>query len=362
MPELILDRVTKRYGDIEAVRAVSFGIADGEFCAIVGPSGCGKSTALRLIAGLESVTEGTIAIGGHVVNDIDPGDRGIAMVFQDYALYSHMTVEENLSFGLRVASKPRQEVRERVERAANALELSELLDRKPTLLSGGERQGVAVGRSLVRNRKIFLFDEPLSNLDADLHAKARLEIARLHRERGFTAVYVTSDQREAMALADRIVVMRAGRVEQIGTPLELYENPDNRFVAGFFGSPAMNFLPVVTGEPRRDAVTVKLKGRKDWEMTVPTQHPELAPGTSLTLGIRPEHMVAAADASLGVEFEAHATEQLGGSSYIHGTSRHGEQIAVKQKGYSAAKAGDKLNFTFAPDKVRLFNEAGDRLR
>lgn len=363
MTGLRLDNVVKRYGSTEAVRGVSFGVDSGAFCAIVGPSGCGKSSVLRMIAGLEDVTNGTITIGDRVVNTVDPGDRGVAMVFQDYALYTHMTVEQNLSFGLKVANRSSAEVRERVQDTANALALEDLLNRRPRLLSGGEQQGVAVGRSIIRNREIFLFDEPLSNLDADLRAKTRLEIARLHLERGFTAVYVTSDQVEAMSLADQIVVMRDGRIEQIGSPLELYENPDNQFVAGFFGAPAMNFLSAVTGETRHGSINVTLAEQSGTEITVPVRHPELAPGTALTVGIRPEHLVPAHDeAAFRVELDAEVTEQLGGSSYIYTKSRHGETVAIKQKGTSQIRAGEILAYTFAPDKVRLFNEAGARLR
>ncbi|MEO1224820.1 MAG: ATP-binding cassette domain-containing protein [Pseudomonadota bacterium] len=362
MPGLRLDHVVKRYGTVEAVRGVTFSIPEGAFCAIVGPSGCGKSSVLRMIAGLENVTEGAVIIDGRLANDIDPADRGIAMVFQDYALYQHMTVEQNLSFGLKVEHKSREEVRERVDGTARVLALQDLLGRWPQALSGGEKQGVAVGRSIIRERDIVLFDEPMSNLDADLRARTRLEIAKLHRERGFTALYVTSDQTEAMALADLVVVMRDGQIEQMGSPLDLYENPDTQFVAGFIGSPAMNFLPAVARGSRGGTVRVALAGLEASEITVPMQHPLLKPGTPLTLGIRPEHVTPANDTKFAIELDTEVTEQLGASCLIHARSRHGDPVAIKQKGFSPVRSGERLCFTFAPDKVRLFNEAGARLR
>src|SRR5918996_501293 len=237
-----LRKVVKRFDDTEAVRGIDLDIADKEFVVLVGPSGCGKSTTLRMIAGLEDITDGDIIIGGDVVNDVPPKDRDIAMVFQNYALYPHMTVAENMSFGLRLKRFPKAEIKQRVEEAARILDIRELLDRKPKQLSGGQRQRVAMGRAIVRHPKVFLFDEPLSNLDAALRSQVRFEIARLHAQLGSTMVYVTHDQVEAMTLADRIVVMDKGIVQQVGTPEELYRRPANLFVAGFIGSPKMNFL------------------------------------------------------------------------------------------------------------------------
>src|SRR5436305_8358441 len=243
MADVALRDVVKRFDEVEAVRNISLNIPDSEFVVLVGPSGCGKSTTLRMIAGLEEVNEGEILIGGNVVNDVPPKDRDIAMVFQNYALYPHMTVFENMSFGLRLRRTPKAEIRARVEQAAKILDITDLLDRRPKQLSGGQRQRVAMGRAIVRKPKVFLFDEPLSNLDAKLRVQMRTEIKRVHQKVKTTTVYVTHDQIEAMTLADTVVVMNRGRIEQAGTPHELYHAPKTRFVAGFMGSPAMNFIP-----------------------------------------------------------------------------------------------------------------------
>src|SRR4051812_36022970 len=242
MARVELQHVSKSFGQTEVVHDVSLAIEEGEFAVFVGPSGCGKSTLLRMIAGLEETSEGEILIGDRNVTDDEPSDRGVAMVFQSYALYPHMTVGENMSFGLRMAHRPKAEIADKVGKAAKILRLEEYLHRKPAQLSGGQRQRVAIGRAIVRNPKVFLFDEPLSNLDAELRVQMRVEIAKLHKLLGNTTIYVTHDQTEALTMADRIVVLRAGRVEQIGPPLALYEDPDNAFVAGFIGSPRMNFL------------------------------------------------------------------------------------------------------------------------
>src|SRR5437868_1798232 len=243
MADVALRNVVKHYDEVEAVRGVSLSIPDKEFIVLVGPSGCGKSTTLRMIAGLEEVSSGDILIGGEVVNDVPPRDRDIAMVFQNYALYPHMTVFENMSFGLKLRRVPKPEIRARVEKAAKILDIMDLLGRRPKQLSGGQRQRVAMGRAIVRNPKVFLFDEPLSNLDAKLRVQMRTEIKRVHQQVKTTTVYVTHDQVEAMTLADRVVVMNDGRIDQVGTPHQLYHNPRTRFVAGFIGSPAMNFIP-----------------------------------------------------------------------------------------------------------------------
>ena len=243
MAEVKLRKIVKKYDEVEAVRGIDLDIADHEFVVLVGPSGCGKSTTLRMIAGLEDITGGDILIGGHVVNDVPPKDRDIAMVFQNYALYPHMTVAQNMSFGLRLKRYPKAEIKKRVDEAARILDIKELLERKPKALSGGQRQRVAMGRAIVRNPKVFLFDEPLSNLDAKLRVQMRTEIKKVHQQVRTTTVYVTHDQVEAMTLADRVVVMNHGIIEQVGTPQELYHSPKTRFVAGFIGSPAMNFIP-----------------------------------------------------------------------------------------------------------------------
>src|ERR1700750_2515773 len=243
MAQVTLRKVVKKYDEVEAVSAIDLDIADKEFVVLVGPSGCGKSTTLRMIAGLEDITGGEIAVDGEVVNDVPPKDRDMAMVFQNYALYPHMTVYQNMSFGLRLKHYPKAEIESRIDEAARMLDIVELVDRKPKQLSGGQRQRVAMGRAIVRNPKVFLFDEPLSNLDAKLRVQMRIEIKKVHQKVRTTTVYVTHDQVEAMTLADRVVVMNKGKIEQIGTPNELYHNPATRFVAGFIGSPAMNFLP-----------------------------------------------------------------------------------------------------------------------
>src|SRR5689334_16712616 len=257
MADVGLRKVVKRYDDVEAVRGIDLDIADHEFIVLVGPSGCGKSTTLRMIAGLEDITDGDISIGGDIVNDVPPKDRDIAMVFQNYALYPHMTVAENMSFGLRLKHYPKAEIKARIDEAARMLDITDLIDRKPKQLSGGQRQRVAMGRAIVRNPKVFLFDEPLSNLDAKLRVQMRTEIKRVHQKVRTTTVYVTHDQIEAMTLADRVVVMNRGRIEQIGAPNDLYHAPATRFVAGFIGSPAMNLLPCRL-EQAGDALRVRL--------------------------------------------------------------------------------------------------------
>ena len=274
MADVTLRKVVKRYDEVEAVRGIDLDIADHEFVVLVGPSGCGKSTTLRMIAGLEDITDGDIMIGGDVVNDVPPKDRDIAMVFQNYALYPHMTVAENMSFGLRLKRFPKAEIKTRVDEAARMLDIAELVDRKPKQLSGGQRQRVAMGRAIVRHPKVFLFDEPLSNLDAKLRVQMRIEIKKVHQKVRTTTVYVTHDQVEAMTLADRVVVMNHGRIEQIGTPNELYHKPATRFVAGFIGSPAMNFIPC-----RLEDVSGKLHVRLTDRISFPSRRP-VPPDTS----------------------------------------------------------------------------------
>src|SRR5205809_4371776 len=291
MADVALRDVVKRFDEVEAVRNISLTIPDSEFVVLVGASGCGKSTTLRMIAGLEEVTEGEILIGTEKVNDVPPKDRDIAMVFQNYALYPHMTVFENMSFGLRLRRVPKPEIRERVEHAARILDITDLLQRRPKQLSGGQRQRVAMGRAIVRNPKVFLFDEPLSNLDAKLRVQMRTEIKRVHQKVRTTTVYVTHDQVEAMTLADRVVVMNRGRIEQIGPPNELYHAPKTRFVAGFIGSPAMNFLPCRLEE---DDGALRVRLSEELALPVPPAHAAryraYAGRTGLTFGLRPEHL------------------------------------------------------------------------
>jgi multiple sugar transport system ATP-binding protein len=289
MAEVSLQRVVKKYGEVEAVRAIDLDIPDNEFVVLVGPSGCGKSTTLRMIAGLEELTAGDIRIGGELVNDLPPKDRDIAMVFQNYALYPHMTAFENMAFGLKLRKFSKAEIKSRVEHAASILDITELLDRRPKALSGGQRQRVAMGRAIVRNPKVFLFDEPLSNLDAKLRVQMRTEIKRVHQKVKTTTVYVTHDQIEAMTLADRVVVMNNGRIEQIGTPQELYHEPSTRFVAGFIGSPAMNFIPCTIEQNG----SIRVRISPEIALPIPpakTARYAGASGRDLLLGLRPEHI------------------------------------------------------------------------
>jgi multiple sugar transport system ATP-binding protein len=290
MADVALRNVVKRFDDVDAVRNISLTIPDNEFVVLVGPSGCGKSTTLRMIAGLEEATAGDILIGGEVVNDVPPKDRDIAMVFQNYALYPHMTVFENMSFGLRLRRVAKAEIRARVEQAAKILDITDLLGRRPKQLSGGQRQRVAMGRAIVRNPKVFLFDEPLSNLDAKLRVQMRTEIKRVHQKVKTTTIYVTHDQVEAMTLADRVVVMNGGRIEQIGRPQDLYHRPKSRFVAGFIGSPAMNFLPA---RLQSNGDGLLLRVAPELAFPVPPTHTaryQPSVGKDLILGLRPEHI------------------------------------------------------------------------
>ncbi|MGE0701798.1 MAG: ABC transporter ATP-binding protein [Hyphomicrobiaceae bacterium] len=323
MAEVSLRKVVKMYdGGVQAVRGIDLDIKDHEFVVLVGPSGCGKTTTLRMIAGLEDITDGEVLIGPDVVNDVPPKDRDIAMVFQNYALYPHMTVHENMSFGLRLKKFPKDEINSRVSEAARILDITELLDRKPKQLSGGQRQRVAMGRAIVRNPKVFLFDEPLSNLDAKLRVQMRIEIKKVHQKVRTTTVYVTHDQVEAMTLADRVVVMNHGVIEQVGSPQELYHHPRTRFVAGFIGSPSMNFVPC---RLERDGDGLRMRIGERLSMRVP---PDRAPryaghvgNGKLELGIRPEHLTEArADRPPGVEpFEAHldVTEPMGMETLVY---------------------------------------------
>ncbi len=292
MADVTLRKVVKMYDEIEAVRGIDLDIADHEFVVLVGPSGCGKSTTLRMIAGLEDISDGDVMIGGEVVNDVPPKDRDIAMVFQNYALYPHMTVAENMSFGLRLKRFPKAEIRKRVDEAARILDITELLDRKPKALSGGQRQRVAMGRAIVRDPKVFLFDEPLSNLDAKLRVQMRTEIKKVHQKVRTTTVYVTHDQVEAMTLADRVVVMNQGRIEQVGPPNELYFSPRTRFVAGFIGSPAMNFLPVSLEEGGDGALRLRLSDQVALPLPAARngRYKQYVGAAGLTLGLRPEHI------------------------------------------------------------------------
>lgn len=357
MATLNIQSLGKTYpGGVVAASDVTADIADGEFIVLVGPSGCGKSTILRMIAGLETITTGDLLIGGDRVNDKEPGDRDIAMVFQNYALYPHMTVRGNMEYGLKNEGLPKNQIADRIAEAASTLRLGEYLDRKPRQLSGGQRQRVAMGRAIVRQPKVFLFDEPLSNLDAKLRTQLRGELKALHARLGATFVYVTHDQVEAMSLADRIIIMNDGHVEQIGTPMDLYLRPASRFVADFIGSPAMN---MIEGVVAKDRMALQIG-----EETIPMPR-ELSAGAgqAVALGIRPEHLTVAPSGAGGVNLTVAFVEQLGADTVVHGSvGATGTQMAIRLNGVRSLETGAVLPLTFAADQIHLFDaETGARL-
>ncbi len=353
MARVDLRDVRKSYGDLEVIHGVSTTVADGEFIVIVGPSGCGKSTLLRMVAGLEAITSGEIVIGERVVNDLEPKDRDIAMVFQNYALYPHMSVFDNMAYGLRIRGFSKDEIRTRVDRAAGILELGPLLERKPRQLSGGQRQRVAMGRAIVREPAVFLFDEPLSNLDAKLRVQMRFEIQKLHRRLGTTSLYVTHDQVEAMTLAHRMIVMNAGRAEQIGSPMEVYENPSTLFVAGFIGSPAMNFLPAKGDGGSRFSL---LAGGH-----VSAAKGGAPEGASVTIGVRPEHLHPSSAAESLLTGQVEMVEQLGADTLVHVGHGAGSVIARVPNGHPA-QVGSTISLAADPARLFLFDsETGARL-
>jgi lactose/L-arabinose transport system ATP-binding protein len=352
MSGISLKGVRKSYGQTEVVHGVDLEIASGEFCVFVGPSGCGKSTLLRMIAGLEDISAGTVSIEGDVVNEVEPSARGLSMVFQSYALYPHMSVRDNMSFGLRMTGTPKAEVERRVREAARILQLEPLLGRKPSQLSGGQRQRVAIGRAIVRQPKAFLFDEPLSNLDAELRVAMRVEIAKLHQDLKSTMIYVTHDQVEAMTMADRIVVLRAGRIEQVGTPVELYSDPANLFVAGFIGSPRMN---LVQAQCHAGLVTI---GETQFRPAVQTQ---VADGP-VTIGIRPEQFSCDTSFALSLRLSVEVAENLGATSVLHGRLPDGQIILVEQRGKHRSSAGDQVDISSDPSEILLFDTDGQRVR
>jgi sn-glycerol 3-phosphate transport system ATP-binding protein len=350
MATVTLDGVRKSYGAREVVHGVSCAVADGELVVVVGPSGCGKSTLLRMVAGLEPISAGTVAIDGRVVNGVEPKDRDIAMVFQNYALYPHMSVYDNMAYGLKMRHMGRAEITERVGRAAAILQLAELLDRKPRQLSGGQRQRVAMGRAIVRDPKVFLFDEPLSNLDAKLRVQMRVEIKRLQQELGTTALYVTHDQVEAMTLADRLVVMNDGNADQIGPPLDLYERPATVFVAGFIGSPAMN---LIAGHLDPAGVAIG-------DLVLPFDGPAGEPGRPVTIGLRPENLELAGEGPILVKTEL--LERLGADTIVHGRLGDGTALTARAPGALALHLGEPIRLAIAPGHIHLFDdESGRRL-
>ncbi|SLN36579.1 ABC transporter ATP-binding protein [Roseisalinus antarcticus] len=352
MSGVMLSDVIKRYGSTQVIHGIDLQIEDGEFCVFVGPSGCGKSTLLRMVAGLEETTDGKISIGKRDVTRLDPSERGVAMVFQTYALYPHMTVKENMGFGLKMNKHPKAEIDAKVAEASRILKLDEYLARKPAALSGGQRQRVSIGRAIVRGPEVFLFDEPLSNLDAELRVEMRVEIARLHKEIGATMIYVTHDQVEAMTLADKIVVLRKGVIEQVGAPLDLYRDPNNRFVAGFIGSPAMNFLE---GTVKGGAVEVPDFARSlSPDVTLPAE------GRRVSVGLRPEHLTLDPD---GATHTVDLTEALGGVSYAYLIGPQGERVVVEERGDIRSREGETVGLSFDPARIFVFDaETGERIR
>ncbi|MFO1056470.1 MAG: sn-glycerol-3-phosphate ABC transporter ATP-binding protein UgpC [Dongiaceae bacterium] len=355
MANVTIHGIRKHYGQLEILHGLDLAIEDGEFLVLVGPSGCGKSTLLRVVAGLETITDGSVAIGNRDVTLLPPRDRDIAMVFQNYALYPHMSVAENMAFGLKLRRVDKKEINDRVKRAAGILDLSQLLDRYPRQLSGGQRQRVAMGRAIVRDPQVFLFDEPLSNLDAKLRVQMRAEIKELHQKLKTTAIYVTHDQIEAMTMADRIVVMRDGWIEQIGEPLELYDRPANLFVAGFIGSPAMNFVP---GKVRKANGTAGI-ATEDGIALPATAPAGVTDGQAVVFGVRPEHFVLSADGAAGLPVKVTVVEPTGAETLVIGkVGQNTLQISLKERRHFAP--GDDITVRPLPGAVHLFDAAGGK--
>ena len=361
MASVSLNSVYKAFGKTVISSDINLEIKEGEFVVFVGPSGCGKSTLLRMIAGLEDITSGELKIGDKRMNDVPPSERGIGMVFQSYALYPHLSVAENMSFGLKLAGAKKTEINQRVNQVSEVLQLAHLLDRRPKALSGGQRQRVAIGRTLVAEPTVFLLDEPLSNLDAALRVQMRIEISRLHKRLRRTMIYVTHDQVEAMTLADKIVVLDAGHIAQVGKPLELYHYPANRFVAGFIGSPKMNFLPVkVTGaEPTR--VQVELPNRQ--QVWLPVEGTEVIVGSNLSLGIRPEHLLPSDVAEVTLSGEVQVVEQLGNETQIHiQIPAIRQNLVYRQNDVVLVEEGATFAIGLPPHRCHLFREDGTACR
>jgi multiple sugar transport system ATP-binding protein len=360
MAQVQLSNISKNYGNSQVLHGIDLQIADGELVVLVGPSGCGKSTLLRMICGLEAITGGELRIDDRVVNELPPAQRGIAMVFQSYALYPHMTVRGNMAFGLKIHGADKAQRDARVLAAAKALHIDHLLDRRPRELSGGQRQRVAIGRAIVREPRLFLFDEPLSNLDAALRVKTRIELARLHRELAATMIYVTHDQVEAMTLGDRIVVMHEGRIQQAGSPLELYEHPANRFVASFIGSPTINLVPATA--QACSAAGARVQVHAGCEADIPVDAATLLPGQRIELGIRPEHLhVADGDASAtGLRFGGEVTliEQLGESHLLYLRCADGLELVSRAPGHTRLRVGDRVALEAEAALLHVFDANG----
>ncbi|MGU3576647.1 ABC transporter ATP-binding protein [Brucellaceae bacterium C25G] len=357
MGEIKLTNIKKSYATLEVLKDINLHIKDGEFIVFVGPSGCGKSTLLRTIAGLEKTTGGTLEIDGNIVNNVTAADRGLAMVFQSYALYPHMSVRQNLSFGLENSNMPKAEIKERIEEAARMLEIDAYMDRRPGQLSGGQRQRVAIGRAIVRRPTAFLLDEPLSNLDAELRVSTRAELAALHARLGSTMIYVTHDQVEAMTLAHRIVVMRAGKIEQVGTPLELYNQPANRFVAGFIGAPHMNFLKAEVLAISNNNVTIGFDG--DYRAELNIEKADLTVGDLITIGVRPQHLEVS-DNLDHPALKITLVEALGSETVVHGEIAGKKMLAVLP-GQQQFSAGDLVRFDLTKPVLHVFDKNDQRI-
>ncbi|WP_277961791.1 sn-glycerol-3-phosphate ABC transporter ATP-binding protein UgpC [Pseudomonas sp. RIT-To-2] len=356
MATLKIKNLKKGFEGLAIIKGIDLQVNDKEFVVFVGPSGCGKSTLLRLIAGLEEVTSGTLELDGRDITQVSPAKRDLAMVFQTYALYPHMTVRKNMSFALDLAGADKAEVQRKVGEAARILELEPLLERKPKQLSGGQRQRVAIGRAIVRNPKIFLFDEPLSNLDAALRVQMRLELARLHKELQATMIYVTHDQVEAMTLADKVVVLSAGRIEQVGSPLELYHHPANLFVAGFLGTPKMGFLKGKVS--RIDSQGCEVELAAGTRVSLPRSNANLSVGSEVTLGIRPEHLELAQPGQASLAVTADVGERLGSDTFCHVLTDSGEPLTLRIRGDLASQYGERLNLHLPPHHCHLFDAQG----
>ncbi|MFP8965756.1 ABC transporter ATP-binding protein [Pokkaliibacter sp. CJK22405] len=356
MADLKIRKLRKVFDGLEIIKGVDLDINDHEFVVFVGPSGCGKSTLLRLIAGLEEVTSGNISLDDRDITDVTPAKRDLAMVFQTYALYPHMTVKKNMSFALDLAGLDKQETESKVQDAARILELSHLLERKPKALSGGQRQRVAIGRAIVRNPKVFLFDEPLSNLDAALRVQMRLELARLHHDLNATMIYVTHDQVEAMTLADKVVVLNGGRIEQVGSPMELYHNPVNQFVAAFIGTPKMGFLDGRVAAVDAQSVTVALNAGPSIQL--PRDNAGVSTGDKVVLGIRPEHIQVVGENESDFKVVMDVTEHLGSDTFCYVKASSGETLTVRAPGDFVADFGQKAALQLDISQCHLFNEDG----
>jgi ABC-type sugar transport system ATPase subunit len=361
MSAIELNKLVKSFGKTEIIHGVDLQIEEGEFVVFVGPSGCGKSTLLRLIAGLEDITEGDLFIEGQHMNDIEAANRGVAMVFQSYALYPHMTVEENMGFGLKMGGMDKAQVKHNVQLAAKSLQLDKLLDRKPKELSGGQRQRVAIGRAIVRDPKVFLFDEPLSNLDAELRVDMRIQIAKLHQDLGNTMVYVTHDQVEAMTLADKIVVLKDGYIAQVGTPLELYNRPQNEFVAGFIGSPKMNFINATVEQVSNESLSLRCKD--DSVISLDNEFSQaVSIGDSVKVGVRPEHIHLNTNESIKIGFHCEVSERMGNSTYIFGKAGGTSNFKIHFNGDTDTSNMSDIEVSFRSDQCHLFDKQGQSLR